>query len=65
MHVPTRNLFRYRHLKSIYDHIETAADHMGSEFPEDANKLYALAGKYRRMAEELRAKPEDYHRNTT
>jgi hypothetical protein len=57
-HVPEANLMRYRHLRGIVELLDSAGDHMGSEFMEDANKCYALAGKYRRMAEELRYSPD-------
>ena len=56
-HVPDENLPQYRRLKAIYDHFETAGDYLGSQYPEDANKAYALAGKYKAIAQELRVQP--------
>lgn len=58
-HVPEKNLMRYRHLRGIVELLDSAGDHMGAEFMEDANAAWAMAGKYRRMAEELRYRPED------
>jgi hypothetical protein len=55
-HVPEENLPRYRRLRGIVELLDSAGDHLGAEFMEDANACYALAGKYRRMAEELRYK---------
>jgi hypothetical protein len=54
-HVPDINLLRYRHLKGIADKFESAGDNLGSQYAEDANKAYALASKYRKLAQELRA----------
>lgn len=61
-HVPEENLHRYRHLKHIMDKLEDAGDSMGSEFAEDANTCYRLAGKYRKLAEELRAPAKVHHK---
>jgi hypothetical protein len=58
-HVPEEHLHRYRHLRGITELLDSAGDHMGSEFAEDANRMYALAGKYRRMADELRYKDQE------
>jgi hypothetical protein len=57
-HIPEANLMRYRHLKGIVELLDSAGDHMGAEFAEDANATWKMAGKFRRMAEELRYKPD-------
>lgn len=53
-HVPEKNLPRYRKLKRISDYLETAGDWMGSEFPEEANKAYALSFQFQMLAHDLR-----------
>ena len=58
-HVPEDKLHRYRHLRGITELLDSAGDHMGSEFMEDANVMYAMAGKYRRMADELRYQDQE------
>lgn len=58
-HVPEHNLIRYRHLKNISRLFDSAGDNLGAQFAEDANKAYALSAKYNKLAQELRAQPEN------
>lgn len=55
-HVPEENLARYRRIREL-SHLMSRMGNMVSGLGEheDANKLWALGGKYKRMANELRA----------
>jgi hypothetical protein len=54
-HVPDANLARYRRLREL-THLISRMGNMVSGLGEhgDANVLWAMAGKYKRMANELR-----------
>lgn len=54
-HVPEENLARYRRIREL-SHLMSSMGSMVSGMGEydDANKLWAMAGKYTRMANELR-----------
>lgn len=55
-HVPDENLARYRRLREL-NHLISRMGNMVSNLGEhgDANTLWAMAGKYKRMANNLRA----------
>ena len=55
-HVPDWNLARYRRIRELA-HLISRMGNMVSGLGEyeDANKLWAMGGKYKRMANELRA----------
>lgn len=55
-HVPAENLARYRRIREL-SHLMSRMGDMVSGLKEydDANTLWALGGKYKRMANELRA----------
>lgn len=55
-HVPEDNLARYRRYRELA-HLMSRMGNMvsGLNEPEDANALWAMGGKYKRMANELRA----------
>lgn len=55
MHVPEENLPRYRRLREL-SHLMSRMGDMVSNLQEytDANALWAMGGKYKRMADELR-----------
>lgn len=54
-HVPDANLYRYRNLMNVVAHLKRVGG-MASGMNEykDANALWALEAKYRRMAQEFR-----------
>ena len=55
MHVPDENLHRYRRLAELA-HLMSRMGDMCSNIGqyEDANKLWAMGGKYKRLANDLR-----------
>lgn len=55
MHVPEENLARYRRLREL-SHLMSRMGDMVSNLNEhaDANTLWALGGKYKRLANDLR-----------
>jgi hypothetical protein len=59
-HVPEESLARYRRIREL-SHLMSRMGDMASNMREytDANTLWAMGGKYKRMADELRtALPE-------
>jgi hypothetical protein len=60
MHVPEENLPRYRRMREL-SHLMSRMGDMASNMGElaDANTLWALGGKYKRMANELRVPGKD------
>lgn len=54
-HVPEENLARYRRIRELA-HLMSSMGSMVSGIGEyeDANRLWAMGGKYKRMANELR-----------
>ena len=55
-HVPEENLARYRRIREL-SHLMSRMGNMVSGLGEyeDANKLWAMGGKYKRLANKLRA----------
>jgi len=55
-HVPDENLARYRRLREL-SHLMSRMGNMTSNLGEytDANLLWAMGGRYKRMANNLRA----------
>jgi len=55
-HVPEENIARYRRFREL-SHLMSRMGNMVSNLGEyaDANTLWAMGGKYKRMANELRA----------
>jgi hypothetical protein len=60
MHVPEENLERYRRIMAIY-HLISRMGNMVSGMGQhgDANTLWAMAGRYKAMAQELRVPGKD------
>jgi hypothetical protein len=60
MHVPEENLPKYRRLAELAHLISRMGD-MASNLQEytDANTLWAMGGKYKRMANQLRVPGKD------
>jgi hypothetical protein len=60
MHVPEENLPRYRRIREL-SHLMSRMGDMVSGIGEydDANKLWAMGGKYKRLANELRVPGKD------
>jgi hypothetical protein len=60
MHVPERHLAKYRRLRELsflMNRMGGMVSNLGMY--EDANKLWGLAGKYKRLANELRVDGTD------
>ena len=64
-HVPEENLPRYRRIREL-SHLMSRMGNMVSGLGEygDANTLWALGGKYKRMANELRTEDDSTHDNS-
>jgi hypothetical protein len=62
MHVPEENLHRYRRLREL-SHLMSRMGDMVSNLGQydDANKLWAMGGKYKRLANDLRVPGKDEH----
>jgi hypothetical protein len=60
MHVPEESLPRYRRIREL-SHLMSRMGDMASNMGElaDANTLWALGGKYKRMAGDLRVPGQD------
>jgi hypothetical protein len=60
MHVPEENLHRYRRLREL-SHLMSRMGDMCSNMGqyEDANALWFMGGKYKRMANALRVPGKD------
>ena len=60
MHVPEENLPRYRRIRELSLLMSRMGDMVsGIGEYDDANKLWAMGGKYTRMANELRVPGRD------
>jgi len=62
MHVPPENLFRYRVYMGIYRTLQSLGSRVsglnGEQGMKDANVLWAMSSRYKKLAQELRVAPE-------